>query len=91
MIGSFSSVLSVHFQLIIPHEAHPRAGWLSPLPFVRCARVSEEQIERIQERRTRIKGLLSDLGESLRLVRDLQHSFEVNACYNRGRLSSNPL
>ncbi|CAM9599393.1 unnamed protein product [Scytosiphon promiscuus] len=39
--------------------------------------VSEEQIERIQERRTRIKGLLNDLGESLRLVRDLQHSFEA--------------
>lgn len=40
-------------------------------------RVSEEQIERIQERRARIKDLLNDLGESLRLVRDLHKSSEV--------------
>ena len=41
-------------------------------------RVSEEQISRIQERRARIKGLLAELGESLRLVKDLQKSSEVN-------------
>ncbi|CAN0563302.1 unnamed protein product, partial [Ectocarpus sp. 12 AP-2014] len=39
--------------------------------------VSEEQIERIQERRARIKSLLNELGESLRLVRDLQKSSEA--------------
>lgn len=45
--------------------------------FVRF-RVSEEQIGRIQERRTRIKGLLNDLEESLRLVRELHKSSEVS-------------
>eukprot|EP00752_Nemacystus_decipiens_P003554 g3279.t1 len=39
--------------------------------------VSEEQIERIQERRARIKSLLNDLGESLRLLRDLHKSSEA--------------
>lgn len=41
------------------------------------SRVSKEQIDRIQERRTKIKGLLAELGESLRLVRELQRSSEV--------------
>lgn len=48
---------------------------MRPFPFFR---VSEEQIERIQERRARIKSLLDDLGESLRLVRDLHKSSEVS-------------
>lgn len=52
--------------------------------------MSEEQIDRIQERRARIKDLLNDLGESLRLVRDLQQSFEVNLRYKPRRLSANP-
>lgn len=54
---------------------------ISLLPFVWFFRVSEEQCERIQDRRTRIKSLLAEVGESLRLVRDLQKSSEV-----RGRL-----
>lgn len=41
------------------------------------SRVSKEQIDRIQERRVKIKGLLAELGESLRLVRELQKSSEV--------------
>ncbi|CAN0280598.1 unnamed protein product [Ectocarpus sp. 4 AP-2014] len=45
--------------------------------------VSEEQIKRIQERRARIKSLLNELGESLRLVRDLQKSSEVRSKHQR--------
>lgn len=40
-------------------------------------RVSEEQIGRIQQRRARIKSLLDELGESLRLVQNLHKSSEV--------------
>ncbi|CAM9391501.1 unnamed protein product [Choristocarpus tenellus] len=39
--------------------------------------VTEEQISLIQERRTRIKSLLSELEESLRLVKELQVASEA--------------